>query len=54
MEVLPGMDNDSDLRSNNRFPLVINKYCDFSSYSLKQQDNIEVSLPFSSAGNTLT
>lgn len=46
------MDNDSDPRLDNKFRLVLNKYYDPSTQSLKKQGKIEVSLTFTSVGNT--
>lgn len=46
------MDNDSDPRLDNKFLLVVNKYYDPSIQSLKQHGKIEVSLTFTSVGNT--
>lgn len=52
VEVNLWMDNDLDPRLDNKFLLVVNKYYDPSTQSLKQQGKIEVSLTFTSVGNT--
>lgn len=52
VEINVWMDNDSDPRLDNKFHLVLNKYYDPSTQSLKKQGKIEVSLTFTSVGNT--
>lgn len=52
VEINVWMGNDSDPRLDNKFLLVVNKYYDRCIQSLKKQGKIEVSLTFTSVGNT--